>query len=696
MKRAGWAAATALSLTLGLLAAPALAAEASSAFMDFPMANQVVAAKTAPAFAWLVRQGDETRIMFAAGPDFKKAELFHRDDHDGQPISSIAISPDGRFIAFTTTDTFGGEQTYNPAGLVEPPVPTVWLIEARAGAAPRKVGPGVGPDFTPDSSRLIWRHERNLRELNITEQNAADRVLALGGAGFGDPVWTRDGKSLIFVSGRGGYDFIGKYTIGADRIDWLVTGVERLAGPTLSPDGSKLAYVRLPGREHTKVYDYTQSEPMAVAVLDLASGQSKTIWSTKAEAVGGPQDGDSTLRWVGDDRLAFASEHDGFLRLYSVSASGGEAKALTPTGCEIAETEDLGSGRLAVIDNCKDIEQRQLGFIDARSGARTAVPTPKDIVLADIASSQTGYLAYAAANADNPLLVRIVDLKSGRTVLSESAADYGYKEQFKTPAPTSVTYKAEDGLLVHAQLFEPATKGPHPALVYVHGGPSRQMFPSFHYMGYYANDYAANRKLAERGYVVLSVNYRTGIGYGRAYREPEGRVWRGASEYRDVIAGGRFLQARPEVDPQRIGIWGGSYGGLQTGQALARNSDVFKAGVALHGVFDWSWPSKRPGHLNPSVFFGADPEQKKLVVDSSPIGHVDTWTSPVLFIQGDQDMNVDALETVDLAQKLRDKGVEVEDLVFPGEAHDFVRHSAWVRIWGATTDFFDRHLGGGK
>jgi dipeptidyl aminopeptidase/acylaminoacyl peptidase len=83
-------------------------------------------------------------------------------------------------------------------------------------------------------------------------------------------------------------------------------------------------------------------------------------------------------------------------------------------------------------------------------------------------------------------------------------------------------------------------------------------------------------------------------------------------------------------------------------------------------------------------------------VASSPIGHVDTWTSPVLFIQGDQDMNVDSLETVDLAQKLRDKGVEVEDIVFPGEAHDFVRHSAWVTIWNATTDFFDRHLGDGK
>jgi dipeptidyl aminopeptidase/acylaminoacyl peptidase len=435
---------------------------------------------------------------------------------------------------------------------------------------------------------------------------------------------------------------------------------------------------------------------MAVAGLDLASGQSKTVWASREEALGEPQDGDTVLRWAGDDRLVFSSENDGFLRLYSVAAAGGEAKALTPTGCEVAETEAVGASSVAVIDNCKDIEQREMSLIDVRTGAKTPLPQPGDIVLADAAASETGYMAFAGANADSPALLRIMDMKTHKLVLDETAADYGYTTRFATPEPKSVTYKAADGFLVHAQLFEPATKGPHPALVYVHGGPSRQMFPSFHYMGYYSNDYAANRKLAERGYVVLSINYRTGIGYGRAYREPEGRVWRGASEYRDVLAGGKWLQARGEVDPARIGIWGGSYGGLQTGQALARNSDIFKAGVALHGVYDWSWPSTKSGHLNPSVFFGAPADQKALALDSSPLGHVATWKSPVLFIHGDHDMNVDVLETVDLARKLQDQGVEVQTIIFPGEAHDFVRHSAWTRIWTATTAFFDSHLGSGK
>ena len=112
----------------------------------------------------------------------------------------------------------------------------------------------------------------------------------------------------------------------------------------------------------------------------------------------------------------------------------------------------------------------------------------------------------------------------------------------------------------------------------------------------YAEDFAVNRQLVELGYVVVSINHRSGSGYGCDSREAPGRAWRGASEYADVPGAGRWLAQREDVDPQRIGILGGSYGRLLTAHALARNSDLFAAGVAIHGVFDWSWPSPAPGH----------------------------------------------------------------------------------------------------
>jgi dipeptidyl aminopeptidase/acylaminoacyl peptidase len=697
MRRAGWAACTALCLTLGLGAAPpALAADTASSFLEFPMVTKTVAAEKAPAFAWLIHQGDQTRLMFASAPDFKRVQLAQRDDHDGKPISDVALSPDGKWVVFMTAEPAGGEKSYNPAGLIEAPKPMLWLVSTSGGEA-REVGPGLGPVFSPDGRQLIWRHAGDLHALDLTDPAAKEKTLVAGGAGFGDLTWSRDGQQMIFVSGRGGYDFIGAYKPGADRIDWLVTGADRLSSPQVSPDGTRVAYLRLPGREHTKVYDYTETEPLAVEVLDLASGKTRTLWESKGKASGSAEDGDSPLRWVGDDRIVFLSEQDGWNRLYAIPAAGGQPTPITPTGCEAAESEAAGGASLVVLHNCKDIETRQMSVIDARSGAETAVAS-KDLVLADAAAS-SGYLAFAGATADAPALVRIMDLKTRKLVMSESPADYGWKAEFKSPAPRSVTYQAADGFTVHAQLFEPAGKGPHPALVYVHGGPSRQMFAAFSYMGYYANDFAANRALADRGYVVLSVNYRSGIGYGRDYREAPDRGWRGASEYRDVLAGGRFLQARPEVDPQRIGIWGGSYGGLLTGQALARNSDVFKAGVAIHGVYDWSWPSAKPGHLNPAGFFGVSPTdeaQKAVAFKSSPLGAGDGWRSPVLIFHGDQDMNVDVLESVDLARKLRDRGVEVKTVILPGEAHDFVRHSSWTRLWDEESAFFDEKLAGGR
>jgi dipeptidyl aminopeptidase/acylaminoacyl peptidase len=212
----------------------------------------------------------------------------------------------------------------------------------------------------------------------------------------------------------------------------------------------------------------------------------------------------------------------------------------------------------------------------------------------------------------------------------------------------------------------------------------RQMLLGFHYMYYYSNAYAMNQYLASRGYVVLSVNYRSGIGYGRAFREAPGRAGRGATEYGDVVAAGKFLQARPDVDPARVGLWGGSYGGYLTALGLGRNSDIFAAGVDFHGVHDWptdNWDGKNiPAELT------------KRAHESSPVSAVDTWKSPVLFIHGDDDRNVYFAQTVDLVARLRDRGVHIEQLIFPDDIHDFLLHRNWLAGYHREADFFDRQL----
>lgn len=676
----------AVALMVGATDVAAQAPSSSDAFMRFPLALATSASANG-SVAWLVRQGDTTSVMLSKGGRFAPVRLTSRSDADGQPITDVRLSPDGRFVAFQTGASFGAH-VHNPAGLLEPPRLRLWLMEAQSGAQPIEVGDGTSAAFPPAGDRLLFERGGHLWSFDLKDRQETKRLIKGGGA-FSDSAWASDG-SLIFVQDRGGYGFLGRLSPGSDRIEWLVTGVDRLVSPTISPDGKRVAFLRFDGRRHGQAYDQTEAEPFAIDVLTLDDRRVRTLWATREQ--GRPfslEDPDSGLRWTSDDQLAFYSEHDGWARLYRISARGGAAQALTPAGCEVAESEAVGRA-LFVIHNCRDLNTRQISLFNPETGAETPLQLA-DPVLAR-ATAVGNRIAFVGGNADEPPLLRLFDPQTRKVVGRESAKDYGYTYRFAAPAPTNVRVTAADDGRVPAQLFLPGKSGKHPALVYVHGGPQRQMFAGFHYLSYYANDFAINRHLAEQGYAVLSINYRSGIGYGRAFREAPGRGWRGASEYADVAAAGRWLAARGDVDPRRIGIWGGSYGGLLTGQALARNSDLFKAGVAIHGVFDWSWPSPKAGHLNPSGFFGVGDGDRATARSASPVGAVAGWRSPLLLISGDDDMNVDVAETVDLAQRLRERGVDVDTLILAGEPHDFVRHQSWFSLSSAISRFFGEKL----
>jgi dipeptidyl aminopeptidase/acylaminoacyl peptidase len=261
--------------------------------------------------------------------------------------------------------------------------------------------------------------------------------------------------------------------------------------------------------------------------------------------------------------------------------------------------------------------------------------------------------------------------------------------------PRQVTYKASDGVMVHAQLFEkPGAGGARkPAIVFVHGGPPRQMLLGWHYSDYYANAYAMNQYLASKGYVVLSVNYRLGIGYGYDFTSRYSGA-QGASEYLDVKAAAEWLRAQPQVDGRRIGIYGGSYGGFLTALALARDSELFAAGVDIHGVHDFTTERGR-GMMDrqrweqaPDVDLALETAWK-----SSPVQSMAGWKSPVLVIHGDDDRNVRFAQSVDLVRRLQAAGIRFEELVIPDDTHHFMMHRNVLRVGEATADFFDRTIG---
>jgi dipeptidyl aminopeptidase/acylaminoacyl peptidase len=384
----------------------------------------------------------------------------------------------------------------------------------------------------------------------------------------------------------------------------------------------------------------------------------------------------------------FSSEKDGWAHLYSVSANGGALTTLTPGNYEVENiTFPTDKSFVVFSSNNGDIDRRHLWRVSVAGGAPEQITKGDGIEMYPLLFNNGRQIAFFHSTAREPFLPFIASIDgSNMKPLAPQALPRDFPSA-KLVAPEQVIFKAADGTEIHGQLFKPANaSGKLPALVFMHGGPMRQMLLGWHYLYYYHNSYAMNQYLASRGYMVLSVNYRSGIGYGRAFRLAQHRGARGASEYQDIVAGAKYLHDRDDVDKKRVGLWGGSYGGYLTALGLARNSDIFAAGVDFHGVHDWS--ARAAGPAVPTD----TPDRNRVARESSPISSVDKWKSPVLLIHGDDDRNVEFSQTVNLVRRLRANNVQFEQLIFPDEIHDFLRHQDWLRAYHAGAEFFDKHL----
>ncbi len=393
--------------------------------------------------------------------------------------------------------------------------------------------------------------------------------------------------------------------------------------------------------------------------------------------------------WTALNALVFPWERDGWLHLYAIAASGGDARLLTPGAFEV-EQAALTNDRAAalVTSNQNDGERRHIWRVEASGSPPSAVTRGDGIEWSPVALPD-GQVAVLHSGARAPARAAVVSSGAMRDI-SPLPASFPAERLLVTPQP--VTFPAADGLVLHGDLFLPGNLKPgerRPAVVFFHGGSRRQMLLGFHYLQFYHNAYAMNEYLASRGYIVLSVNYRSGIGYGLDFREALNYGATGASEFNDVQGAGLYLRARADVDPARIGAWGGSYGGYLTAMALARASDMFAAGVDYAGVHDWNLEFEA---LIPGWDVAKDQHARALAFRSSPMADVATWRSPVLLAAGDDDRNVAFAQTVQLAEDLRARHVHVETLVFPDETHDILLHGTWVALYAAAADFLDRQL----
>ena len=346
--------------------------------------------------------------------------------------------------------------------------------------------------------------------------------------------------------------------------------------------------------------------------------------------------------------MIFQQEPEEWIRWYSVAVDGSTTTPveLTPGAGAVESTGLSRDGTtLFYATNAGDIDRRHIWRVPTAGGTATQISTGDEIEMYPSPLGSGKQLAVLTSGATRPMGVGIIsaDAPSSATGVSPRKVvfptlpkDFPVAAQV---APTAVVLKADDGFEFHNQLFLPKDLKPgerRPAMIFVHGGPIRQMLLGYHYMDFYAQAYAINEWLASQGYIVMSVNYRSGVGYGKSFRTAPNIGGRGNAEYKDVIAAGKWLAARADVDPNRVGIWGLSYGGVLTAQALAHNSDVFSAGVDMAGVHLW----------------GNSLDTADVSYKSSAISAIDTWKSPVLLWQGDDDRNVEFSQTIGLVDLL--------------------------------------------
>ena len=651
-----------------------------------PIAFQPTVSRDGRVIAFVAREA--TRRMVYVQPVNSPARLrVEYAGDDGQELSAVTLSPRGDLLAYVR----GGRPNKsgdvpNPRSEPIKPKRQVWLGTTAPGAAPQPVGEGDAPQFSPDGASLVWSTPAGLVMASVL--SGADSGIHLGppslliSGGVDGYRFSPDGRRLAIQRGDG----VLIYDLANDS-RWLIPRPpgEIQEAPIWSPDGRRLAMVH-----RTSPHDpvdqlgfhgpFVASRPWSIDVADLATRNVVQIWQAKAGRGSAffPLDQDPTdidhvgdqLLWTADDHIVFPWEEDGWLHLYAVSAAGGTAALLTPGEGEVESAALALDGKgVFVATNIGDLGRRHLARIDL-SAKGMAVITPGEANQWGPTPVTGGGLANVEASWATPPQVRIRDAGG----LQTAAATPVLLKEFPTQGfikPRLVELKAPDGGTAFGQLFVP-DRPSGCGVVFAHGGIKRQMLPGFHYREVYSHLYEVNQWLASQGCAVLSIEYRSSIMRGYDFRNAAGWGNAGASEMIDVAGAAKYLRSLPELHVKRVGIWGLSWGGYITAQALARQPDLFQAGFDLAGVHE---------------FFGDR-------TDAAPEARMGDWRAPVFLVQGDDDRNVDFYQGLSLAAELRRRPkVEAVMRAVPDEVHDIIStYSNMVDVYGAGAEFLVTHL----
>lgn len=678
-------------LTNGLLAQPSI-----EHLLGQPFPTNLTASPDGKNVAWVLNDHGSRNVYSARGVEFNDAARItgFEEKDNGIEISDLYFTPSGKQVVFVRGNAPNGQgYAANPAQLQLETGRMLYLTDLENGRSLRKIAAGYAPKIAPDSRSVAYLNAGQAWTASLVDTTIKPQPLFKVRGTVGSLRWNHDGSKLAFVNTRGDHSFIGIYDLATKSVSFPDPGADKDQEPVWSPDGAWLAYIRNPIQADEFLFAPRRTGfPWSIRLLNVKTGEAKEIWKADegkgSVLVGDLPVMDNKLLWAKGQQIIFPWEKDGWVHLYALDVEKKSVKPLTPGIGEVENVTLAPDGQTLYYScNIGDLNRRHIWKVNILTAQTEQITKGEGIEWSPVPTAEGLTLLHASATKPAwPALYANGGFKDLSPAFSVS--DY----PTNLVQPQQISLKATDGMSVPAQLFLPPNHQPgqkHPAVIFLHGGSRRQMLLGFNYSPYYSNAYALNQYFALKGYVVIALNFRSGIGYGLDFREALNYGRTGASEVNDLIGAGEYLKTRADVDPKRIGLWGGSYGGYLTAHGLSRRSDLFAAGVDIHGVHNWN---KVIPTFNPSYDPLKYPEMAKKAYESSPMFYAAGWKSPVLFIHGDDDRNVIFSETEDMIKVLRQRKVPFEQLIFPDEVHSFLLQRSWVKAYEATFEFLDKHL----
>lgn len=555
---------------------------------------------------------------------------------------SLRISPDGKFITWLSMTQAEEKRTIIPNYVTESGYTESNNARSKVGMTSESSSDLMIYDITLDTLYKIRKDDIpgiSDKPDYISDYQPADSGRSVKsekrGVFMRDPIWSDDGKSAVIEIGS--YD-------NKDR--WIM-------------------------------------------LLDINTGGLKLLDRQHDDAwIGGPGIGYGSFGWLPDNKtIYFQSEESGYSHLYTLDVTTGQKWALTSGNFEIYDIR-LSNDKKTwyFISNETDPGVRELYSMPVEGGARKQLTTFVGGVEYELSPDEK-YFALRVSHATKPWELYLMENKNKAVPVKITESTTPEFKAYNWREPEFISFRASDGTMIPARLYRPAETARNDAVViFVHGAGYLQN--AHRWWSSYFREYMFNNLLVDNGYTVLDIDYRGSAGYGRDWRTAIYRHM-GGKDLDDHVDGAKFLVEQFKVDPQRIGIYGGSYGGFITLMGMFTKPGVFRAGAALRPVTDWA----HYNHGYTSDILNTPAADSLAYVKSSPIYYAAGLTGKLLICHGMMDDNVHFQDVVRLAQRLIELGKDSWELaVYPVERHSFTEPSSWTDEYKRIFRLFEESL----